>query len=361
VNLKGLPGFQELTKDIFKDKIATPHQRRNIIIAFYEPGCPMCQELRDSLQEFGDNFVNKGLMEAASFNCAKYQGFCQKEARGAIPSVVYFGPSGTSGEKPQRHPGGKMSFKSLSTWAFKVMADFCKVLEHEGSLRKFLSSDDKVPHIIIFSDKKSVSAMMKTLGLEFRGRAAIGVVLADAEEDLATRFRVKQRPALVHVLQEDTLECDHFDKEFKKEHLTRFISRATQKHRTMAEGALRELTLSRWRSGDCTPQDSNFCVLYLSVAGKSGDAARNALRQLAHHLRKDPVKVFFFRQQSVAKAFGMSPGSVILYRPKRKRYKVFQGDTSSVDELTSFVDGAVGGGAPLPELIQSAPAIYDEL
>jgi len=76
-----------------------------------------------------------------------------------------------------------------------------------------------------------------------------------------------------------------------------------------------------------------------------------ALKTAARRLSNDPVKVFFTRDRSVGRAFGLEAGGVTLFRPKRHRFKIFDGDATDVEELTSFVDLAIGGGS-LPNVLK---------
>lgn len=365
MNLNGIENVEELGGKAFKAKIEESPERRNLVVAFYMPGCEECEELREAFTELGEKFAGAGLVAAASVNCAKQKALCKQEVndQGAEDraSILYYSP-GDEGRDARRHPGGQMSYKSLSSWLAKVMADSCEVLPNLDAARRWLSSDDGVPHVIFFSDRKTTPPLLKALSLEFKGRAALGIALANADSELASRLGVTSRPAMLHVLDEESLESDAFDKDFKKESLTRFLSRAAAKHRTLSESALRELTASRFGAGDCSATDSHFCVLLLRpTPGDKGAAVRSALRQLAHHVRKDPVRVFIVRQKEFARPFGLDPGAVVLYRPKRKRYKVYSGDATSADDLASFVDSAVGGGAPLPEVLRDAPSMKDEL
>jgi len=182
-------------------------------------------------------------------------------------------------------------------------------LSSERLAERWLSSNDTVPHLVFFSDRKSTPPLLKALSLEFHGRAALGVVLAGAQASLAKRFRVTSRPALLHVLAEDTFEGEFFEKDFKKNPMTLFLSRAVAGHKSAAAAALRELTPSRLKAGDCAPSDTQFCLLLKPPMGDSGRRMKDALRRLARMLKTDPVKVFFVRDARFWGAFARDVGA----------------------------------------------------
>lgn len=353
---KDASGITEFSAKSWKSAMAPEEKRhRNLVVFFYDPSDAESKELKSAVSLFVSEFVqNSGLVQAGAVNCARQASICQK-AKAKSPAVLYYGP----GDSPARMPnaGRGLTSKGLSSWVAKTMTDFCKVLSNENDLRRWLSSDDKVPHAVFFTDRKSAPPLLKALSIDFSGRAALGIVLGGGDE-MAKLLSVTRRPTMVHVLDEDSLEVSAFDKEFKKEQLSRFLSRAVGKHRSQAGAALTELTAGRLRAGHCAPGDSNFCLLHF--CGKEmAEGPKTALRQLAQRLQRDPVKVFFVRHRGFAEAFGASAaiGSTVLYRPKRKRYKLYSGASGDLDALASFVDGAVGGGAPLPEALQSSPSM----
>lgn len=350
-------GIKELGSSGWKEIIEGDTSRRSVVVLFYQPGCRECDDLKEAFRELGSKFVASGIVAAGAVNCGKQEAICKKQSVNSLPAVFYFGPEG----KPKKHPPGQISYKSLSHWLPHDMADYCQVIRRDADLRKWLGSDDAVPHVLLFSDKKTVPPILKGFSVEFKGRAALGAILADADPNLLGLFKIEKRPALVHIVDEVTLSVDHFEKEFKKETLNLFLSRAVGKHRSGGDAMLRELTSSRLAAGDCAPSASYFCLLFFSTPGQAGESTREALRVLAQRLRRDPVKVFIVRDRSFAKPFNAKAGEVLLYRPKRKRWKVFDGDASNIDELAAFVDVAVGGGAQLPQLLSSVPTFRNEL
>lgn len=348
---KGVQGVTEFSKDSWKAAMEQDEGRHlNLVVALYNSRDREANGLKQAMEELGREFVGKsGYVQAGAVNCGKLRDVCQ-EFNGQT-GVIYIGPN-----KKKKRYSGDLSYSAVSSWVAKSMGDLTKVLSNDKDLRTWLVSDDKVPHVVFLTDRKSCPPLFKALSVEFNGRAALGLVLGSGEV-VAKALGVQKRPALVHIVDEDSLETSAFDKEFKKEHIARFLSRAVGKHRSQAGGSLRELTAARLEAGDCSPTDGSFCLLHLAGA-ELAEGPKATLRSLAKRLQRDPVKVFYVRHAGYARAFSGAPtGGVILYRPKRKRFKVFEGEASDLDGLASFVDGAVGGGAPLPEVLKSTPSM----
>jgi len=366
---ESVKGVEEITSTSWKAKFESDLIRRNVLVVFYMPGCAECDDLKGAFREAADKFAGDvGIVEMAAVNCGTLKSICNEKLKHTLttrslvesirlPIALYFGPS----DDPARHPAGQITSKSLMAFTTSVMGDFCTPLFDEEGVRKWLVSDDKEPNIIFFSDRKSTPPLLKALSIDFKGRAALGVVLSTAEAKIAVRFGVVERPALLHVLDEDSFDGEFLDKKFNKANMNHFLSRAVGKHRSSAGLSLQELTPSRYNgAGDCAGNDANFCLLLVSEGGEVGAATRKTFRQLASRLRDDPVKVFFVQQHEFVRAFDKAKlGSVLLYRPKRKRYKMFEGNPSDIDELATFVDGAIGGGAPLPEQLRNSPTMKD--
>jgi len=329
---------------------------RNAVVVFYRPDCGECAGLKQTFKKFGEEFPLKGLANAYAVNCEKRKEVCRGErVRSSLPKVVYYGPKG----HPPKSYLGVPSFDDLKSWFQNVMGDFCTQLSDSVAMRSWLSANDTVPHVALISDRRSTPPLMKALSIEFKNRVAVGVVLMNAKAELARKLGVKKRPALLHIVDESTFSGDSFDKQFTKEAISHFLSKAVDKHRSGVEATVRELTEARYNAGDCAPTDSKFCLLLHHADGVS-NLALSVLRQLVVRLRHDPVKVFFVKGRVLSRAFNWKPGDVILYRPKRKRFKVFDGDITDPDKIYMFVDAAVGGGSPLPNVVHVEPKLRDE-
>ncbi|CAE7244468.1 unnamed protein product, partial [Symbiodinium pilosum] len=176
---KDVPGVKEMSAKSWKAEMEDSASRRNVVILFYESNLQEMEEIEEAFTTFGAKLVQGAqLVEAGAVNCARSEGLCQKQGAKRLPSVKYYGPEG---EQPKQFPSGAIDFHALSTWLPKVMADYVKVLVTEKDVRRWLPTDDKVPHVVFFSDKKTTPPLLKTLSVEFRERAALGVVLAGSE------------------------------------------------------------------------------------------------------------------------------------------------------------------------------------
>jgi len=77
--------------------------------------------------------------------------------------------------------------------------------------------------------------------------------------------------------------------------------------------------------------------------------AHEALSVAAKRLKTDPVKVFYARHPTIVSSFGpQHPGTVILYRPKRKRFHVYPGDITNADKLAEWAGNEICCGVKLP-------------
>ncbi|CAK9071151.1 C2H2-type domain-containing protein [Durusdinium trenchii] len=132
------------------------------------------------------------------------------------------------------------------------MANYVKALVSEKDVRRWLVADDQVPHVVFFTDKKSTPPLLKTLSIEFKGRAALGVVLLGSE-DLAQKMGAERRPALVYVQDEASLSGETFDREFKKVP----PDEVHQPCSADSGPATRRLTAAREAAGECAVSDGH--------------------------------------------------------------------------------------------------------
>jgi len=352
---KAVPGIKELDKKGWKaiTEGAEETKRRSVIVLFYTPGCLGCEDFKEVFKDMAEKFVTPGIVDMAALNCRRFGQECEKEGMQKTPNAMYYGPENA---KPIRLMGNLLSHHDMTQSIPKIIEDYVKVLANHDDLAKWLRSDDKVPHLILFTDKKTTPPILKRLSIDYLKRAALAVVQGGADKSIAEKFLIDVRPSLVHVLDEETLEFDYFYGDFNREGMSRYLTRAIGVHRSKVDSKLRELTKDRYNAGECGEKDSKFCLFLHNAAGEAGDKLKRVFRELAQRLKQDPVKVFYVQDRGFVQSFGLRPGGVALYRPKRLRYVRYKGDAANLDDLVAFVDGTIGGGQQLPEKLTKAPS-----
>lgn len=341
---RNVMGVQEFTDLTWKEMIEENSDRRSIIVIFYEPGCAVCPSILSIFAEFAEKLAVPGLFEVGAVNCGSYKKRCENLA---LPAVMYYGPENA---KPVAYPpGSTLNYNYLANWALIRMSDYTRVISDELQLSDWLASNDDLPKVLLFSDMTSVPPLWKALSIEFLRRASLGIVHGGnvGQRNLRERFRVTTMPTIIHIEDDRTFEGTRIDEKIEHEVLSRWLSRAVGRHRTTA--AVWELSPARLRSGTCGEKDSQFCLILISTHPGAPSRAHDALSVAAKRLKTDPVKVFYARHPTIVSSFGpQHPGTVILYRPKRKRFHVYPGDITNADKLAEWAGNEICCGVKLP-------------
>jgi len=136
-------------------------------------------------------------------------------------------------------------------------------------------------------------------------------------------------------------------------------------------GGMEELTPDLWLAGD--PCEGQFCLLLLERGSENSalQARRKALAAAAKRLRGEPIRTFYvkadkfpnfvrsFETRSPSAFLGgflrMPAAQVILYRPKRQRFEVFEGDMENAEALAEFAEKTINRGTPLSQKTKGEP------
>jgi len=122
----------------------------------------------------------------------------------------------------------------------------------------------------------------------------------------------------------------------------------------------------------CDPCDGQFCLLLLERGPESATkSARKALMAAADKLKKDPVRAYYVKAEQhydfaksfevVGSGFSGFMGSVrrlpaaqiLLYRPKRKSFEIFEGDVTDGHSVADFAALTINRGTPLSQKLSN--------
>jgi len=333
----------------FEDKIdENLAEGEYYVVAFYRSA--NADDLKQAYADVQKQYAD--IVDLVAVNCGKHAGVCKKEnINKAEPVLVFF--SAERGKIKKRTFGNELSTKAIGKWISNLVPDGTMDISDVAVARKW-AADEQTAKVVLFTEKKSVPPMIKVLAAKFKTKVTVGLVKIPNlnESPVAKLFGVEKVPSVLHVTDRAKMEGEFFTSALTMELLSLFFSRAMAHFRKeQATPRCRELTNLARHQGQCGPQESQFCLIYLK---KPAAERLEELNRLAEKLRQNPVKVYWLNHESdpvLSKALSGNH-NIVLWRPKKKRWKAFE-ETFSVDAVATFVDNAVNGGSPLPEIMRT--------
>jgi len=126
------------------------------------------------------------------------------------------------------------------------------------------------------------------------------------------------------------------------------------------EARFEELTVEKIASGACAPKDYRFCLLVHLPKGKVKEYESTYLQVIKEFKaeKNDPVRVFYVTPENrkiyqklheMVKDGFEGPGSMILWRPKRRKFKIVDDDVDARNpkRIISYVRNVIDGGSTL--------------
>lgn len=322
------------------------------LVQFYKPNNDDCVALQEDYKQIGNTF--KDFLKMGAVNCRKQRDLCRQASVNEFPGLRWFP------EDNKKEPlvfEGEANAKLLGKWISSNMEDFSTILVDKRQMREWVDSQ-KIPVVVLFSDKREVAPMWKALSREFKDRVALGTVLR-CDKNGVFKTELQQAhdvriPGVIHVdpLGELGSIAEKFSSQLKKDVLTLWLQKIIAiSRRAGPTASFKEWSKQRFEAGDCGVQDGQFCFLWLKAGADK--KVEEAMRSLAVKYRTDPIKMMWVNVElnpSVLETFGLDgsegqDGSdiFIAYRSKRGRFKRHEGELT-LKELDTFVDGVLNGG-----------------
>jgi len=363
---------------------------------------------------------HRKLCERAGFRFGKRK---RSKEYPVFPVLRYYGPRNPDGSeygKDGHGLGAELSVAAVGRWLRWVTPDRTVVLNNEEGKRRFLEEDAPPPlvaagknhekkrseevnapsistpglaRLVYFTDKPHIPPRLQLLSCLHAHQLKVGVVFTK-DVKLFNSFRLPRRdPArrlviTVPTFQEQfgeylvtpltALEAENGD---VTDSIIPFLREVVDRHRASlkadeeTEGSFRELVFDRYEPsrkeavGHCGPGDSRFCLLVVSSeAQEEGSVLNRVFTKVAAELKSDPVRVVSLHpERNVRLRERLMPllqqleddPSVVLWRPKRRRWTLFRGeeldkvveskgdDGPAAEALVRFVRGYTDGGGQL--------------
>lgn len=193
------------------------------IVEFYAPWCGHCQNLKPAYEKAAKNL--EGLAKVAAVNCDEdaNKPFCGQMGVQGFPTLKIVRPK-KGGGKPvvEDYQGQRTASAIVEAVVSKINNNVVKI--EDKNLDKFLSDKNETAKAILFTDKGTTSALMKSLAIDFLDVITIGQA-RNTQKKVVETFGVEKYPTLV-LLPGGDAPGKVYDGEIKKEAMVKFLSQA---------------------------------------------------------------------------------------------------------------------------------------
>lgn len=188
---------------------------------FYAPWCGHCQNLKPAYEKVATSL--KGLAKVAAVNCDEETNkpFCGSMGVQGFPTLKIVKPGKKAGKPIVEDYQGPRTAKGMADAVVDKISNHVKRVQ-DKDLDTWLAESNSTAKAILFSDKGTVSALLKSLAIDFLGSISFGQIRNSNEQAVET-FGITKLPTLV-LLPGGDKEGMVYDGEMKKDSMTTFLS-----------------------------------------------------------------------------------------------------------------------------------------
>ncbi|KAL2802266.1 hypothetical protein BJX63DRAFT_415466 [Aspergillus granulosus] len=193
------------------------------IVEFYAPWCGHCQNLKPAYEKAAKNL--DGLAKVAAVNCDDdaNKPFCGQMGIQGFPTLKLVTPSKKPGKPLVEDYQGPRTAKGIVDAVVDKIPNHVKRVT-DSKLDEWLSEDEESPKAILFTEKGTTSALIRTLGIEFLGSIKVAQI-RNKEVNAVEKFGITDFPSLV-LLPGNGQDPIIYDGELKKGPMVEFLSQA---------------------------------------------------------------------------------------------------------------------------------------
>ncbi|CCC07931.1 hypothetical protein SMACR_01494 [Sordaria macrospora] len=196
------------------------------IVEFYAPWCGHCQNLKPAYEKAAKNL--EGLAKVAAVNCDDdaNKPFCGSMGVKGFPTLKIVRPGKKAGSKPvvEDYQGQRTASAIVDAVVSRINNHVVKV--EDKNLDNFLSDKNETAKALLFTDKGTTSALLKSVAIDFLDVITVGQVRNTQSKAVST-FGVDKFPTLILLPGGDAPGLV-YDGEIKKAAMVKFLSQAGQ-------------------------------------------------------------------------------------------------------------------------------------
>ncbi|CAD2103643.1 DnaJ like subfamily C member 16 [Plasmodium vinckei petteri] len=379
------PFEEEYYEDIYKNEVLKINSKNSssiiddisysLLINFYSSSSSECISFKKTYLKLSKKY--DGYINFAVVNCDEEKALCKKYKVRSLPHMILIKKNKTY----ETLYGSKTEENVKSFINNNIPYSFTEI-NNKKHLDSFLTKSADIPKVLFFISHKDNIIMLKVVSMEFEKRLNIGIVY-DTNYTIMKIFKKRniKTPSILLIEDIDTLEGDltHL-KTVDFNILSLKLSHIVAQHRLKNNlyghiTSYQELTKKKYDSGHCNEKDSQICFFILKLLNQNYNSLDEDIKKVSTKFSNDPLKILYinvFNQPYILDSFGLTneckhPNCLILvaFRPKRQRYRVFDGEVN-YNNVLNFVDNVVSGGLSINQNIKQGlnfvnNSYYDEL
>ncbi|KAF2217406.1 hypothetical protein CERZMDRAFT_80171 [Cercospora zeae-maydis SCOH1-5] len=192
------------------------------IVEFYAPWCGHCQNLKPAYEKAAKSL--SGLAKVVAVNCDEEPNkqLCSQMGVRGFPTLKIARPGKKAGKPIIEDYQGARSAKAIVDAVIDKIPNHVKRLKDDDYAAWVAAGTG--PKAILFTNKGSVSALLKAVAVDFLGALDVAQI-RDKETEAVGTFEVEKFPTLV-LLPGGGKDPITYDGEMKKESIVKFLSQA---------------------------------------------------------------------------------------------------------------------------------------
>lgn len=193
------------------------------IVEFYAPWCGHCQNLKPAYEKAAKNL--EGLAKVAAVNCDEdfNKPLCGQFGVQGFPTLKVFRPSSKKGKPVVEDYQGERKAKPIVEYVVdKINNHVTRVTDK--TLDEFLSAKNESAKALLFTEKGTTSALLKSLAIDFLDVITVAQIRNNQAKAVET-FGIQKFPTLV-LLPGGDKDGVVYDGDLKKDAMVKFLSQA---------------------------------------------------------------------------------------------------------------------------------------
>lgn len=195
------------------------------IVEFYAPWCGHCQNLKPAYEKVATSL--KGLAKVAAVNCDEENNkpLCGQLGVQGFPTLKIVRPSKKAGKPTLEDYQGARTAKAIADAVAEKITNHVKRVQ-DKDIDAWLKEGNSTAKAILFSEKGTTSALVKSLAIDFLGSVSFAQI-RNTQKEAVSKFGVDKFPRLV-LLPGGAKDGIVYDGEMKREPIVAFLTQVAE-------------------------------------------------------------------------------------------------------------------------------------